>query len=54
LKAEIRASNEMFEALQGSLISQRDIYQTRTGAIQEEIIAKLDTHLDRMEASKNA
>jgi hypothetical protein len=54
MKAEIRASNEMFEALQGYLVSRRGIHQTRTEAIQEETIAKLDTHQDKMEASKNA
>jgi hypothetical protein len=54
MKAAMRASNEMFEALQGSIISLRDIHQARKGAIQEEIIAKLGSHQDRMEANKNA
>jgi hypothetical protein len=54
MKAEIRASTEMFEALQGSLVSHRDIHQTRTEVVQEEIIAKLDAYQDRMEASMNA
>jgi hypothetical protein len=41
MKAEMRASNKEFEVLQGALISQMDIHQARTEAMQEKTYANL-------------
>lgn len=49
-----RANNEKFEILLGTLISWMDIHKARAETIQEEIIAKLDVHHERMEANMNA
>jgi hypothetical protein len=54
LLAEIRTNNEEFEVLCGTLVSKLDILQAMTEVIQEEIIAKRDTHQEMMEDSMNA
>jgi chaperonin cofactor prefoldin len=54
MEAVIVANNEKFEVFQTTLVSQTDIHQARTEAIQEEIIAKMDTHQERMGANVNA
>jgi hypothetical protein len=41
IKAEIRANNENFEVLQGTLVSRMDIHQARTEAMQDETDANL-------------
>jgi hypothetical protein len=50
----LKAMQEMMEMQMGTLISRMDIHQARTEAIQEEIIAKMDAHHERMGASVNA
>jgi hypothetical protein len=44
IEAEIKTNNEKFEILRSTLISRVHIHQPRTEAIQEEILAKMDTH----------
>jgi hypothetical protein len=46
--------HEKFEALQRTLISWMKIHQTRTDATEEEQIAKMDAHQERMKANTNA
>jgi hypothetical protein len=41
MEAEIRANNEKFQVLQGTLVSQTDIHQARTEAVQEKMDANL-------------
>jgi Ser-tRNA(Ala) deacylase AlaX len=52
LEAKIEASSKKFEVFLD--ISQMDIHQARTEDIQEEIIAKMDSQQERMEACMNA
>jgi hypothetical protein len=55
MEAEIETNNEkFFKVLQSTLVSRMVIHQARTEAIQEQIIAKMDTHQERMGASMNA
>jgi hypothetical protein len=51
MKTEIRANNEKFEVIQGTLISWMVIHQARTESIQEEMKAKMDIHQEKMEAA---
>jgi hypothetical protein len=44
MEAKIETNNEKCEALRGTLLSWMDIYQARTEAIEEKIIAKMDAH----------
>jgi endo-alpha-1,4-polygalactosaminidase (GH114 family) len=53
MEARIKANNEKFEVLPDTLISLMDAHYARTEANQE-MIAKLDTHHERMRASVNA
>jgi hypothetical protein len=53
MKAEIRANNEKFEVLQGTLFSRMDAYHAKTEANHEEM-TKLDAHYEMMRASVNA
>jgi hypothetical protein len=48
------ANYEKSEVLRNTVVSRMDIYQARTEDSQEEIIAKMDAHWERMEASINA
>jgi hypothetical protein len=50
VEAKIEASNEKFEVLQDTLVSQMDIHQARTEAMKE----KMDTHQESMEAKMDA
>jgi hypothetical protein len=54
LEAKIKTNNEKYEVLRCILVSWIDIHQGMTEAIQEEIVAKMDTHQERMGASVNA
>jgi hypothetical protein len=54
IKAEIKTNNEKFEVLWSTLVSWIDIHQARREAIQEEIIAKMDAHQERIGAHVNA
>jgi hypothetical protein len=54
IEAEIKTNNEKCEVIQRTLISWMDVHQARTEAIQEEIMAKMDTRQEGMRASMNA
>jgi chaperonin cofactor prefoldin len=54
IEAEIKTNNEKFEIIHSTLVSLVNIHLDRTEAIQEEIIAQVDTHQERMEVSVNA
>jgi hypothetical protein len=49
IDTEIKTSNDKFEIIRSTLVSQMDIYEARTEAIQEEIIVQTDTHQERWE-----
>jgi hypothetical protein len=51
IEAELETNNEKLEVLRNSLVSRMGIHQVRT---EEEILAKMDAHQERMGASKNA
>jgi hypothetical protein len=48
IESEIKGNNEKFEVLRSTLVTLMDIHQVWKEAIQEEIIAKMDTHQERM------
>jgi hypothetical protein len=50
MEARTYANKEKFKVLQGTLISQTVIHQTRTMCTQEEMKAKMDTCQEKMEA----
>jgi hypothetical protein len=54
IQAKIKATTEKSEDLRSTLVSQMDIRQARTEAVQQEIIAKMDAHHERIEARMNA
>jgi TolA-binding protein len=54
MKDEIRATNDKFEVLQDTLVSLLDAQDARTEANQEEMMAKLDVHHERLRASVDA
>lgn len=54
IEAEIKTNNENFEVIHSTLFSLMDIHQDRTESIEEEIIAQVDTHQERIGASVNA
>jgi hypothetical protein len=51
-KAEIRATNEKFEVLQGTLVCWMDIHQARADSTQENINTKIDVNQEKMDASE--
>jgi hypothetical protein len=54
MEGTIDGNNEKSKVLLSTVISQKNIYQARTEAIQEEITAKMDFHQERLAAGMNA
>jgi hypothetical protein len=54
MEATLKANNEKVEVLQDTLVFMMDAHCTRTEANQEEMIAKLDTHHERVRSIVNA
>jgi hypothetical protein len=50
MEARINANNENLEVLRNTLVSWMDIHKARTEPVEEEIIARMGAHQERMAA----
>jgi hypothetical protein len=48
LEAKTETNNEKFEVLRSTFISRMDIHLARTESAQEEMLAKMEAHHERM------